>query len=475
MATGLLSQQGRRLVFEHRGIHRAAEAIAWARPDAPDLQRRLADAWEELGRHTGADVNFNHGAHRLHAGEADRALVPLLRATRTALRGGLPHLALRAAELAVRAADATGILMAQVEARQRQAEALLELDDPRKARERIREAQSLGKVDRLSVAHLKEIEARSEAALGDPENARRLLAQAHATFEATRDWAGMVSVALHTGALLRNEGLHDQAADRYAEALRLDRGGDPTSEVQALRGLVECRLQAGQLDPVEQDLARLRKVARESGDTRNIAQSTYVAGLVHLQRRRLDLADRHFQTARALAATLGDDPLWLSCENNLGEVFRYRGDLKAAWQAYDRAAYLAEGRGWGTIAAIARLNLALVELRDHRPDGARKQVDLVDQLLQEHPRHWGWVVVGLIRALLAAEGGDESRCRAWWSVARERGIARLQNPDLWLPLERLANAAAARGWKDISRQAAILGETETQKDPESAVHVVIED
>ena len=97
VATGLLSQQWRRLVFEHRGIHRAAEAIAWARPDAPELQRRLADAWEELGRHTGADVNFNHGAHRLHAGEADRALVPLLRATRTALRGGLPHLALLAA------------------------------------------------------------------------------------------------------------------------------------------------------------------------------------------------------------------------------------------------------------------------------------------------------------------------------------------------------------------------------------------
>ena len=461
VATGLVRQQGRRLAFEHRSIRRAAERIAAERADRGELHRRLADAWEELGRYTGADVTFPLGRHRLRAGDPDRALVPLLRSTRRALRAGRPHLARRAARLAIEAADGTGILMARVESRQREAEALLELGEAPAARERVLAARSLGRVDRLSRATLRKLEARIAFALGELAEARKHLDDAFATYEATQDWSGMVRALLELGAVSRAEGQPRIAAETYARALRLGRGAEASDEVRALRGLVECRIEAGQMESLEQDLARLRRVARESGDTRNIAQATYVAGLVHLRRRRLDLADRHFQTALALAATLGDDRLRLRCENNRGEVLRYREDYKGAWQAYDRAARLAAARGWRVPAGIARLNLALVELRESRPAAAGRQVDAADALLQDHARHWGWMVVGLVRSLLAATQGDEAQCRAWWSVARERGVARVDNPDLWMPLERLAAAAEARGWSDIARQAARLSHPPT--------------
>ena len=172
--------------------------------------------------------------------------------------------------------------------------------------------------------------------------------------------------------------------------------------------------------------------------------------------RRLGAAERHFQTSRALAATLGADRLQLSCENNLGEVFRFRGDQVAARLSYARAARLAGARGWGDLAAVAHVNLALVALQRREGSTVAGEIDRVAALLDDHPRHWAWQVVGLLRSLRAAERGEEPACRAWWSVAQDRGLARMPGPDLWLPLERLSTAAAAQGWVDLSDAAAGL-------------------
>ena len=57
------------------------------------------------------------------------------------------------------------------------------------------------------------------------------------------------------------------------------------------------------------------------------------------------------------------------------------------------------------------------------------------------------------RALWAARTGDQRTCQGWWTVALERGLGRVQTPDLWLPLERLAQAAGDQGWTDIARRA----------------------
>ncbi|MEC8423940.1 MAG: hypothetical protein VX000_09195, partial [Myxococcota bacterium] len=248
----------------------------------------------------------------------------------------------------------------------------------------------------------------------------------------------------------------EAAAGRFARMLRLNKGGDVAQEIRGMVGLVECRITAGQLDDLETEVDRLRQLARQSGDTRHIAQATWCGGLLHLRHRRLVAAERHFQTSRALAATLGADRLQLSCENNLGEVFRYRGELEAARLSYARAARLAGARGWGDLAAVAHVNLALLALQQDQPQAIEAEIDRVAALLDDHPRHWAWQFVGLLRALRAATCGEAPACRAWWSVAQDRGLARMPGPDLWLPLDRLSTAAAAQGWDDLATSAAHL-------------------
>ena len=74
-------------------------------------------------------------------------------------------------------------------------------------------------------------------------------------------------------------------------------------------------------------------------------------------------------------------------------------------------------------------------------------------MLQTHPRHWGWLFVGLMRALWAAEEGDERGCRAWWAVAHERGLGKLEIPDIYPVLLRLQQAADRMGWADVVARA----------------------
>jgi hypothetical protein len=59
----------------------------------------------------------------------------------------------------------------------------------------------------------------------------------------------------------------------------------------------------------------------------------------------------------------------------------------------------------------------------------------------------------VIRAGWAAESADENTCRAWWSVAIERGLGRIISVDLVEPLQRIATAADRNGWNDISSRA----------------------
>ena len=58
-----------------------------------------------------------------------------------------------------------------------------------------------------------------------------------------------------------------------------------------------------------------------------------------------------------------------------------------------------------------------------------------------------------MRALWAAEDGEEQNCRAWWAVANERGLGRMVSSDLRDPLERLSKATKRHGWNDIADRA----------------------
>ena len=124
----------------------------------------------------------------------------------------------------------------------------------------------------------------------------------------------------------------------------------------------------------------------------------------------------------------------------------------------DQAVRFSDQRQWQASSAGARLNLGLLALHADQEKDARRHIEQVAALLQDHPRHWAWLFVGLLRALWAARIGDMPSCRGWWAVARERGLGRVRSRDLWLPLERLAAATLERGWHEISRQAALLAQ-----------------
>jgi len=83
-------------------------------------------------------------------------------------------------------------------------------------------------------------------------------------------------------------------------------------------------------------------------------------------------------------------------------------------------------------------------------------VDTAEACLQSSPRHALWLHVGVLRAALAAEEGDERTCRAWWSVARERGLEARGGSELRPALHWLCERAAARGWNDVVAKAAAI-------------------
>ena len=126
LGTGLVSQNGFRLVFEARCIREAVVRRAWAQANRMNLQQSLADAWAAVGESAGADVDLSVGRHLLGAESYNDAVVPLLRAARSNLASGRAHMALLAGRLALQAATAADRQMARVEARQLIAAALLE-------------------------------------------------------------------------------------------------------------------------------------------------------------------------------------------------------------------------------------------------------------------------------------------------------------------------------------------------------------
>ncbi|MFH1463297.1 MAG: protein kinase [Pseudomonadota bacterium] len=457
LASGVLMEEGDVLTFEHGSVQQTALRLAIRLPDVTELHAALAAQWLALGQRTCITTDFPAGLHLLRANQPQVASGHLLRAIRQLTDEGRNGLAAWSAGLAIEAADRAGGSMVRQEARRLHAEALIELRRYAEAEQLLREAITIEPIDRLTWARLTLAQSRVSLGKGDMDSCRRHLQQAGTAFESLRDRDGVRDVAHGRASLERHEG-RPQLAVRYFEEALLHSRRDPRREVLILAGLIESLLTAGQLDEVRPYQRRMRQVARESGDTRNIAQSAYTTAMVHLYRRDLGPAERELHTASALSATLGAHWLHLNCENNLGEVARFRGDVDRAREHYERYSRYAEDQGLNAAAAVGHINLALLAL------AARDDVELDWQLkgaekaLAEQPRHWTWVFVGLMRATQSARARNEPRTRAWWSVAREHGLATLHTPDLWLPLQRLMDAAAAAGWADISQSALRIGQ-----------------
>ncbi len=452
----MLLESGDVLTFEHGSVQQTALRLAIRLPDVQDIHSALAAQWVALARRTGMSTDFPTGLHLMRGQDPHAASGHLVRATRLLIEEGRNSLAAWAAGLAMEAADKAGGSMARQEARRLHSEALIELRRYDTAEQLIREALTIEPIDRLTQARLTLGLSRVATGKGDLDSCRRSLHTAGVAFETVRDKDGLRDVIHGRASLERLEGRPQLAVRYFEEALGLARR-DPRREVLILSGLIEALLTAGRIDDVDEFRQRMLSIARTSGDTRNIAQAAYTSAMVHLFRRQLSSAERDLHTASALSATLGAHWLHLNCENNLGEVARFRGDLPLAREHYERYARYAEEQALTNAAAVGRINLALLALIDRDDQEMEWQLKAAELALAQQPRHWTWVFVGLMRAAMAARERNEPRTRAWWSVAREHGLAQLRTPDLWLPLQRLIEAAAAAGWSDIAQAAWRIG------------------
>jgi eukaryotic-like serine/threonine-protein kinase len=472
LATGVLREHGDVLKFEHGSVQQTALRLAIRLPDVSDIHAALAAQWVSLAQRTGMSTDFPTGLHLLRGANAHAASGHLVRATRNLIEEGRNSLAAWSAGLAIEAADQAGGSMARQEARRLHAEALIELRRYDTAEQLIREALTIEPIDRLTQARLTLGLSRVAMGKGDLDSCRRSLHQAGVAFETVRDKDGLRDVIHGRASLERLEG-RPQLAVRFFDEALVHARRDPRREVLILSGLIEALLTAGRIDEVGEHRQRMLEVARTSGDTRNIAQAAYTSAMVHLFRRHLNAAERDLHTASALSATLGAHWLHLNCENNLGEVARFRGDTPLAREHYERYSRYAEEQALTNAAAVGRINLALLALADRDDHEMEWQLKAAELALAQQPRHWTWVFVGLMRASMAAREHSEPRTRAWWSVAREHGLAQLRTPDLWLPLQRLVEAAAAAGWPDIAQAAwrigRDLGTWEGQDEAEAAV------
>ncbi|MSQ02474.1 MAG: serine/threonine-protein kinase PknK [Myxococcales bacterium] len=465
LATGLVTEELGSLVIESSEVHRAATAQLDQVANPQEVHRRIADAWQELGATSGLDVDLPLGLHRHRAGDSTAAVVPLLQAVFRMNRGGRARDAIPAAAEAIEAADAAGSPTARLEARRAHAQALVESHQLERGLSLIDHALATIDGDRLARARLRVLRARTARKLGDIEAANKELDIAYATFEGLRDRSGLLEVAGQRARLARAEGRHSRALAHWGEMLRLNRG-DPGLEAEALNGLVEAMLEAGQLDHIDKQVDRLQRVSRLSGDTRRIAEATTTWGMLHMARGETERARRQLETAAAISATLGAARLQLRCRLMLADLEQRAGNVDTAEEIARWAARFAEERGNPGAKAQACVRLAFLALERSDTPRVAAEVEAAEVALRDSPRHSLWLHVGLLRAALAAEEGDERGCRAWWSVARERGIEQRASSELRPALTWLCERAAARHWSDVaSRAAAVAARATTALGP----------
>jgi serine/threonine protein kinase/tetratricopeptide (TPR) repeat protein len=458
LGTGLVSQRGFRLVFESLSIRAVVVRRALAQANRAELHHRLAEAWAAVGEAAGADVDLNVGRHRLGAEEPADAVVPLLRAARSALASGRPHMAQLAGQLALDAATASDRQMARVEARQLIAVALLDQDRPGDAAALLASDGDEWRMDRRSRAKDNLLSARAAMEIGDLDGAEAHLHRAATAYEATRDRSGMVETCQQQAALFRLRGRPLRAAERYSRVLRLARDYDLNERVAALAGRMQCLVAAGRLVQAHRDRPRLQEAARQSQDTHSIALAAFASGLLHLVEGQPEPGERNLRTALALAATLGEARFQVQCENVLGEIARQVGDWQQASERYSRAARIARRKAWAPAAAVAHLNLALLHL-GHDDQRAKEEHRAAKELVGAESSHWIRIFVALLSAIWAAEDHHIDDARGHLQDAVEAGLAQMPLPDARVLLERVATHARSAGASYLeSRALELAGE-----------------
>jgi DNA-binding CsgD family transcriptional regulator len=230
--------------------------------------------------------------------------------------------------------------------------------------------------------------ARARQRLGEYDAAVALWERARSHAERANDLARLADIERRLGLASFWRGRHDEALERYEAALRAAMAGGVESMVARARlakGM--CLQEMGRAADAEREVAEAIAIAERLGDASLLARAHRTQLLFYLWTGRTELAYKHAESARELAAASGQRVLeWLAqwalatlggltgaseaCARHLAEAERLAEELDSpvfrAWTA-EIAIELASATGeWETGLALAERAIALgrsVELR----------------------------------------------------------------------------------------------------------------
>lgn len=158
---------------------------------------------------------------------------------------------------------------------------------------------------------------------------------------------------------------------------------EPSPDFDAECRAVYDQWKAGDL-PFDQAAEQLRGLKRQAADgdqLANEARADFLLGVMQGYRAHLNLAIQHFEQARTLFSQLANNRRVLSCDLNLGETYRQKGDFSRARQLFDQAYQEAKVQDNLRLMTIALANKGQTLFSQKQVSAAR---EVLNEALQLH-------------------------------------------------------------------------------------------
>lgn len=172
---------------------------------------------------------------------------------------------------------------------------------------------------------------------------------------------------------------------------------EPTPEFNEQCRQVMFQWQAGELPfkQASEALTHLAQEAKEANNLANLARVEFTLGYIQGYRTNLTTAIRHFKRARELFERVGNERRVASCDLNLGEVYRQKGDFARARELFHDA-YENAGRLEDRVAqTVACANEGQMLLSMGQFEKARLALNEALQMADEWPQDRRDDLVGL--------------------------------------------------------------------------------
>ena len=370
MSMGVLRQRERRLTIEPGILIEPLMAWGHDKLDLASLHATLADAWSTL-RVTRYYSDQSIGFHLLSAGQSERALPHLLRASRQALNDGRFALSIMASKQAYKAAQNFKSHMASTEALLIHLQSRIASRNDRGIDVLFEQLEELCAKDTLSRGRLMWLKAWHSFEQNQFALSLEQLQMASQDLQRIGDAQHMAQVHRLQGQIFHHLGEFTGAADRLARNVNAT-NIDTVVRQQSLYTLTSARVLLGWHDGLDDQIGRLLKEARSHGNVEAVAWCIMAQGLAHLVSRKYTIALRRFQAAYAAAAACGQRSLRGESLLLQGLALVLDNRVREAHACYQILAQSSEGHGLidRQVMASVLAQCCLCHLSEHQHLGA---------------------------------------------------------------------------------------------------------